>query len=213
MLHRLPIRLLALAACALGLVTAALAAEQPAKLPTLTVQQFKALLPKLQQGGYVFYFRHAASDMFQLDDNPVMGDCSTQRPLSEEGQNQARSIGNAFRRNKIPVGMIKTSPFCRAIDTAKLAFNRAEPDEGLYFATRLTAQERIDKANHLKRLLARRPADGSNSVIIAHNANIMEAQGIWPDEEGDAFLYKPDGSQAGAPLARIPVELWQQLNR
>jgi phosphohistidine phosphatase SixA len=207
------LRRLVFAVLALGLAAASAAAEPMAKPATLTAAQLKALLPKLQKGGYTFYFRHAASDMFQLDDNPVMGNCDTQRPLSEEGRNQARSIGNAFRRNKIPVGLIKTSPFCRAVDTARLAFDRAEPDEGLYFATRLTATERTNKAAYLKRLLGKPPAEGSNTVIVAHNANIMEATGIWPEEEGDAFLFKPENGQAGAPLARIPVELWQSLNR
>lgn len=213
MMHHPACRLLAFAVCAFGLAGAAAAAEPSAKPPTFTAAQMKALLPKLQKGGYVFYFRHTASDMFMLDDNPVMGNCETQRPLSDEGRNQARSIGNAFRRNKIPVGQVKTSPFCRAIDTAQLAFDRAEADEGLYFATRLTVQERASKTSHLKRLLAKQPAEGSNTVIVAHNANIMEAYGIWPDEEGDAFLFKPEGGQSGAPLARIPVELWPTLSR
>lgn len=207
------LRRLVFAVLALGLAAASAAAEPMAKPPTLTATQFKALLPKLQKGGYVFYFRHTATDMFMLDDNPVMGNCDTQRPLSDEGRNQARSIGNAFRRNRIPVGQVKASPFCRAIDTARLAFERGEADESLYFATRLTAPERASKAAHLRRLLGKAPAEGSNTVIVAHNANIMEAIGIWPDEEGDAFLFKPENGQAGAPLARIPVDLWQSLNR
>lgn len=199
-------------ACAL-LAAQQTTAAPSAKPPQFTVEQFKQMLPKLQQGGYVIYFRHAATDMFQLDDNPVMGNCASQRNLSDEGKEQAANIGKAFRKLQIPVGTVKASPYCRTTETAKLAFDKAELDDKLYFATRLSAAERKANAQYLLDLMAKQPPAGSNTVIVAHNANLMEAFGIWPDEEGDAFVYKPDGKSPGKPIGQIPVGLWPVLAR
>lgn len=204
---------IAIAANIMALTATPAEAATAAKPPSLTMQQLKALLPKLQKGGYVFYFRHAATDMFQLDDHPVIGDCATQRNLSDEGKDQALAIGRAFRSQNIPVGMVLSSPFCRCVETAQLAFGKAVVEDSLFFATRLSAEERNNNAKRLRNLMAKRPNPGSNTVIVAHNANLMEAYGIWPDEEGDAYLYKPSGADPGAPLARIPVEFWRQLSR
>lgn len=204
---------IAIATSLIGFAASPACAEPHAKPPSLTRQQMVGLLPKLQKGGYTFYFRHAATDMFQLDDHPVVGDCATQRNLSDEGKDQALAIGRAFRSQNIPVGMVLSSPFCRCVETAQLAFGKATVEDSLFFATRLSAEERKVNAKRLREFLAKRPNPGSNSVIVAHNANLMEAYGIWPDEEGDAYLYKPDGTGPGAPLAKIPVELWRQLSR
>ena len=54
-------------------------------------------------------------------------DCSTQRNLDERGRGQARQIGEAFRQNGIAVGEILSSPRCRCLDTARLAFGRVQP--------------------------------------------------------------------------------------
>ncbi len=202
---------LAIVACLLGVYADATAADVAAKPPTLSAPQLKALLPKLQTGGYVFFFRHAATDMFQLDDHPTIGDCTTQRPLSDEGRAQARMIGKAFHKQKIPVGVVLSSPFCRCVETAQLAFGRAAVDDSLFFATRLSAGERKANAEKLRKNIARHPDAGSNTVIVAHNANMMEAYGIWPNEEGDALLFKPDSNSPGQPIAEIPVGLWQGL--
>lgn len=205
-----PLRLLA-AACLFAVAAAAPAETATAKPPTLTAQQLKALIPQLQKGGYIFYFRHAATDMFQLDDHPTIGDCKTQRNLSDEGKAQARGIGKAFQKYGIPVGIVLSSPFCRCVETAQLAFGKATLDDSLFFATRQSSRERKANADRLRNNMGKRPQAGSNTVIVAHNANLMEAYGIWPDEEGDAYLFKPDGASAGPAIGQIPADLWRDL--
>ena len=49
-------------------------------------------------------------------------DCSTQRNLSAEGRRQAQAIGEQFRARQIPVEQVLSSRWCRALDTARLAF-------------------------------------------------------------------------------------------
>jgi len=83
-----------------------------------------ALAQALRWGGYVIFFRHAATTPILDDVNPVvLAGCATQRNLSPAVQE--------FRRLGIPVGRVLTSPFCRALDTVKLAFDKAQIEPGL----------------------------------------------------------------------------------
>lgn len=206
----LPIRVM-LATCLFTLAAAAPAETSLAKPSTLTTPQLKALIPQLQKGGYVFYFRHMATDMFQLDDHPTIGDCKTQRNLSDEGKAQARTIAKALQKHNIPIGLVFSSPFCRCVETAQLAFGKTTVDNSLFFATRQSAGERKANAEKLRKNMSKRPQAASNTVIVAHNANLMEAYGIWPDQEGAAYLFKPDGTSTGTAIGQILVGLWQEL--
>lgn len=112
---------------------------------------------RLQRGGYVVYFRHAATDMSMTDSTDNLADCTRQRNLTASGRADARAIGQAWRRSRLPVGAVLSSPYCRTRDTARLAFGRFTT------ATELTAlpseaAERARFVRALRRLLARRPA-------------------------------------------------------
>ena len=61
----------------------------------------KTLIAALRQGGYVIYFRHAATDMTQTDSD--LSRCETQRNLNAQGRADARVIGAAFQTLGIPV--------------------------------------------------------------------------------------------------------------
>src|SRR5262247_3668409 len=85
----------------------------------------------LRAPGSVVVLRHSyAPGSFDPSD-ARLEDCSTQRNLDESGRAQAARIGEAFRRNAIAVGKVLSSPRCRCLDTARLAFGRAEPVEAL----------------------------------------------------------------------------------
>ena len=56
-------------------------------------------------------------------------DCDNQRPLTDKGRAEAREIGAAFRELKIPVARVLASPRCRTMETAMLAFGRAERED------------------------------------------------------------------------------------
>ena len=76
----------------------------------------------LRAGGVVAAFRHArAPGTF---DPPAfrLGDCSTQRNLSAEGRQQARNIGLWFQTKNLQPSKMLSSPWCRCMDTATLAF-------------------------------------------------------------------------------------------
>jgi hypothetical protein len=88
------------------------------------------LMEALRQGGYTIFIRHTATEKSTPDQNLFdIDDCSTQRNLSDEGKRQAERIGRSFEKLGIPVGEVLSSPYCRCMETGKLAFGKAVSSE------------------------------------------------------------------------------------
>src|SRR5438132_12596167 len=80
----------------------------------------------LREPGSVVVLRHSYAPGGFDPPGARLEDCSTQRNLDDNGRAQARRVGEAFRANAIAVGAVLSSPRCRCLDTARLAFGKAE---------------------------------------------------------------------------------------
>jgi broad specificity phosphatase PhoE len=131
----------------------------------------------LESGGHVVVLRHAATEP-GLGDPPEfrLGECSTQRNLSEPGREEARRLGDVFRARRIPVARVLSSRWCRCVETAQLAFGRVEawPPLDSFFADPARGP---DQTAAIRRLVAERPRDG-NLVLVTHQVNITALTGI-----------------------------------
>lgn len=189
--------------------TSAQAAFQVVNQPPL---QGTALVRALQEGGYVLYLRHAATEHIKVDRNLLqLDDCTTQRNLSEKGREQSRLIGESFKKIGISVAKVVSSPYCRCRDTAKIAFGGTEISNDLYFAIGVSKEETARLTVKLREMLTTKPPDGSNSVIVSHTANLKEAAGIWPKPEGVMAVFKPLEKGALAYFGMISPEEWLKL--
>ena len=181
--------------------------------PAVNQLQGRALLDALRGGGYVLLFRHAITDRGQRDaDLHNLENCETQRNLSDEGRLQATAVGEAFRQLQIPVGNVLASPYCRTLETARLAFERVEPSNDLISELSVTepgSQERLTAA--LRAQLARPPDPGTNTVLVTHVLNIDGALG-FEIEEGEAIVVSPNGIGGYAVVARVLAESWLPLD-
>lgn len=177
----------------------------------------RALIKDLHQGGYNLYFRHEATNWAQQDRVEKRGDwlsCdgSRIRQLSEIGRQRAKRTGEAMRRLNIPVGEVLASPYCRTMETARqLGFGEVGPTSEVinmrvaeYFGGRQAVVATAQK------LLARRPAPGSNRVIVAHGNVAQAATPVYPGE-GEAVVFLPDGKGNFTFVGRIPPDLWEEL--
>jgi phosphohistidine phosphatase SixA len=171
-----------------------------------------SVVSELRTGGFVIYFRHGRTDQTGANDEAAdMMKCETQRNLSAEGREQATQIGKAFQALRIPVGAVTTSPFCRAKDTAKLAFGRFIVSDDLFFAIGTNASETKRFAESLRRMLSTPPAKATNAVIVSHTANLREATGIWPKHEGMAYVFRPLPGGKFEAIAIVPPEAWGEV--
>lgn len=80
----------------------------------------------LRKGGVVAAFRHSLAPGTFDPPGFRLGDCSTQRNLSEEGRAQARSVGAWFQQRNLQPSKVLSSPWCRCVDSATLAFGPPE---------------------------------------------------------------------------------------
>ncbi|RZM82941.1 histidine phosphatase family protein [Leptolyngbya iicbica] len=69
---------------------------------------------------YYVLMRHAIAPGTGDPANFQVDDCATQRNLSEEGREQARRTGAAFREQNVAVQQVLSSEWCRCLDTAEL---------------------------------------------------------------------------------------------
>lgn len=73
-------------------------------------------------------FRHALAPGTFDPPGLKLDDCATQRNLSEEGRQQARQLGAWFAARQLRPMRVRSSPWCRCQETARLAFgDRVEP--------------------------------------------------------------------------------------
>jgi phosphohistidine phosphatase SixA len=76
----------------------------------------------LRAGGVVLAARHALAPGNFDPPGFKLGDCSTQRNLSDEGRAQARRLGDWVRARGLSPAQVRSSPWCRCEETARLAF-------------------------------------------------------------------------------------------
>lgn len=133
---------------------------------------------KLGQGSIVL-FRHATAPGTGDPPGMTLGDCATQRNLDDEGRRQARRIGEAFRERNIAVDAVLSSQWCRAMETAELAFPgkaKAEPVFNSFFSGRGDEPKQTAAA---KRLFENWTGSGA-LVAVTHQVNITALTGIAP---------------------------------
>jgi phosphohistidine phosphatase SixA/uncharacterized cupredoxin-like copper-binding protein len=184
-----------------------------AHLEVLGSVNLGSLVTAMKQGGYVIVLRHGATNPNQADTDPFHRDnISAQRLLSPQGREVAARVGESFRKLGIPLGNVYSSEFNRAAETAKLVSGKdvtTTPDltEG---GLVVSPAENARRAKALKGMASTSPDAGVNTLIVTHKPNILDAFGEdWFDsKEGEASVFKPDGSNNLVLVARVQPADW-----
>jgi phosphohistidine phosphatase SixA len=173
--------------------------------------QGPALLAALRQGGYVLYLRHSSTDQSQTDsDTTHLENCATQRNLTGGGRAEAEAVGKSIKALGIPIGQVLVSPYCRARETAKLAFGRGQVVNSLN--PKPGADETANReiiGRELRRLLSQAPGQGTNDVLVAHSNNIAAgAQLSLAESEIAVFQPVANGFQL---IGSIKPDQWSSF--
>ena len=183
-------------------------------LPASSTAQAQAeWIAAVRGGGHVIVFRHGATHRDQADTDPLnLKNVAQQRQLNDQGRELARSIGNDMRKLKIPVGQVHASMFYRAVETGTLlgfgpVTSSAEFTEGGQVVTPI---ENDRRAAAMRKFASTLPPAGTNIALVSHKPNIMDAFGKdWFDiREGEASIFKPDGSGGYKLVARVQANEW-----
>jgi phosphohistidine phosphatase SixA len=149
----------------------------------------EAVVKALSQGGHAILMRHALvsghAKALVLDPK---GNCANEDNLSDEGRAQAQRLKAMLDKAGVKFDAVLTSPFCRAKDTAQLAFGRATLDPNLTALELGTQAEAQSRTKAITSLLARHAGKG-NVALVTHRPNI-DALTMEIVEEGEAIVAK-----------------------
>lgn len=205
----------ALAMAAAAAAAFVLAGPAPAGAEAATeVLDGPRLADALREGGKIIFIRHASTEEDYADQiKAVMGNCATQRSLSEAGWHEAQNIGAAIDWLDIPVGAVVASEYCRAWQTASLAFGRYDKNPSLNFQPAEEYSQAQLKAMReaMSPLLASAPPAGSNTVLVGHDDPFEAATGIYPEPMGVTYVVEPDGKGGFKVLGSVAPDAWHTL--
>jgi broad specificity phosphatase PhoE len=169
----------------------------------------------LRAGGLVIVVRHGATFPDQADTDPLNFDnIAAQRNLNDKGKALAKAFGEAIRHAGVPVGKVYTSKYNRAYETAILAGFKdiektADLTEGGLVVSPNENNRRIEA---FRKILATAPKPGTNTLLITHKPNIVDALGKdWFDvKEGEASMFRPENGSYKL-VARVQMDEWPRI--
>ncbi len=162
----------------------------------------EAHIEALREGGYILFLRHAerehgipAMELIDLaehvpgvdkppDDMP--GHC-----LTEAGKESAKILGQLFAKLDIPIGAVYSSPICRAVQTARLAFDRVDERVEVLSFIHHNYGDEADVERHGKRLrqFFREQLRADSNVVMSAHGNMLRPLAVeYDDLEELGFL-------------------------
>jgi len=180
----------------LGLVTLAAGARHARAADEAAAWQ------ALRAGGCALLMRHAQTEP-GIGDPPGfrLHDCRTQRNLSAAGRAQAQRFGERLRGAGVRIDEVRSSQWCRCLDTARLAFPAlpVQPFAPLnsFFDDRRTEPE---QSAAVRRYLAALGAH--TALLVTHQVNISALTGEFA-AMGDAVVVRAAAEGALRVLGRL----------
>jgi len=156
----------------------------------------------LSKGGFVLMMRHAITVAGVGDPEGFkLAECSTQRNLSDVGRAQAKRIGQDMAAAGITFSAVRSSQWCRCVDTARIAFSEATPWKALnsFFADRSTQPEQTRELHQAASQLT----PGTNVMWVTHQVNISAALNTFA-RQGEIVVARPIAGKL-KPVFRIEL--------
>ena len=178
-----------------GLLAAAAALALPARAGD-------DALAALRAGGVVLALRHAQAPGTFDPPNFRLGDCSTQRNLDEGGRSQARRIGQGVAQQGLKPAQVRSSPWCRCMDTATLAFGSATAWTALGSPRGFTETTNDQHLGELRQALQARARQNGFEVWVTHMF-VLQALVGQGTASGEGLVLRGDAQGGVQVLARL----------
>lgn len=157
----------------------------------------------LEAGGQVVLIRHTLTEPGTGDPAGMrLGDCATQRNLSGEGRAHARRIGEGLQKRGIPVGSVVSSPWCRCVETAKLAFGRVTETSSALSNLFGRQEKRERQVAGMKKLLVK---ESANRFLVSHGSTISALTGVYLGT-GEMVVLTPAGKGSFAVRGKLSLD-------
>lgn len=167
-------------------------------LTVATPEATEAAWARLASGGYSVLLPHADAVSTNDPANFEIDDCSTQSGLSGTGRTEAQRQGTRFAVRAVAISAVYTSRYCRAIDTARLAFG-SQQIEPVAELDRLTGVPTADEERLAQTVARINGFSGpGNQILVTHPENIEALTGTVP-RSGEAIVMAPTREDGERP--------------
>ena len=164
-----------------------------------------ALWALLEKGGQVVLIRHGLTTPGVGDPAGFKpGDCITQRNLVDEGRREAERLGAALRAHKVPVARVLSSPWCRCLETARIAFGIDPAVDDALSNLFDNSPNRDRQVAAFRKLVASAPKQG-NLFLVTHGSTTAAFTGI---NQGTAemVIVTPEGGDRYRVAGRLVAQ-------
>ena len=159
----------------------------------------------LREGGHVALMRHTDAPGppgdppgFRVDD------CKTQRNLSEQGKADAKAVGERLKAQRVPIGKVLSSPWCRCVDTARLMRVGAVQTEPA-FSNVVVLNDRVAELTERGRAVIDAWKGPGTLLVVTHGANIAVLTGGTNPASGEIVVVRPKGDGTLREFGRLPM--------
>ncbi|MDG2316270.1 MAG: histidine phosphatase family protein [Gammaproteobacteria bacterium] len=139
------------------------------------------LIRALQSGEHIALMRHSIAPGTGDPSNLRIGDCTTQRNLSDGGRAQAGEIGETLRASGLTEARLVSSQWCRCLETARLMSIGGV--EELSFLNSLIAYrgQNAEMTGGLRDWISEQDLS-TPTILVTHSVNIGALIGGYPRE-------------------------------
>jgi phosphohistidine phosphatase SixA len=154
--------------------------------------------------GYVLLLRHSLAPGVGDPENFKLGDCSTQRNLSQEGRDDASEIGVWIKRQKVEIYRVESSRWCRARQSAELLdIGKVKLNKNLDSLFRESNLESHPKTLKTKQQIISHRNKSGLLVLVGHYVNIAALVGVGVDS-GEGVIVKANKNGVIKVLGATP---------
>ena len=154
--------------------------------------------------GYVLLLRHSLAPGVGDPENFKLGDCSTQRNLSQEGRDDAAEIGAWIKRQKVKIYRVESSRWCRARQSAELLdIGKVKLNKNLDSLFRESNLESHPKTLKTKEQILNHRNKSGLLVLVGHYVNIAALVGVGVDS-GEGVIVKANKNGVIKVLGATP---------
>ena len=169
----------------------------------------------LRAGGHVILIRHGATFNDQADTDPLNFDnIAAQRQLNDKGKALAQGVRRSAARGRRSdrQGLHQqATPRLRDRDAGRLQGRREDAGSDRRRPV-ISPDEEGRRAEALRAMLAAPPKPGTNTLLVTHKPNLLEALGKdwWDVKEGEASIFRPENGKY-VLVARVQMADWPRI--
>ncbi|MDP2734527.1 MAG: histidine phosphatase family protein [Hoeflea sp.] len=157
----------------------------------------EAAWARLAQGGYTILLGYSRTPGDGEPLRPDLGDCDKREALTDRGIQAARRLGMRFAARAVSINAVYSGEFCRAVETAELAFGRREVETKAYLNSIVGGADPDEIPAELITAVEEFYGAG-NQLMITHPALIKAISGTTP-RIGEAVIIAPGANPGDKP--------------